>query len=130
FWIAVRSHVASYIYCPKAAVELEISTENHFRFRVPLQNGPCMKMALCIAIETNYPKNGVEFEIIKPNKRIKRHMKKPNTNRVVVGSDKGLTDLQEKLNVLKSKGILKGYEEQDGIRGAAIPSAPLGRVYY
>jgi hypothetical protein len=57
-------------------------------------------------------------------------MKKPNTNRVVVGSDKGLTDLQEKINFLKSKGILKGYEEQGGIRGAAIPIAPLGRVYY
>lgn len=59
-------------------------------------------------------------------------MKKPNTNRVIVGSDKGLTDLQERINFLNSKGILKGYEAQGGIRGAAMPFAiaPLGRVYY
>ena len=41
-------------------------------------------------------------------------MKTPNTNRVIVGSDKGLTDLQEKINSLNSKGILKGYEAQGG----------------
>ncbi len=60
-------------------------------------------------------------------------MKKPNTNRVVVGSDKGLTDLQEKINFLNAKGILKGYEAQGGIRGIydpASPALPNGKLYY
>jgi len=59
-------------------------------------------------------------------------MKKFTTKRVVVGSDIGLTDLEEKLKRLNSEGMLKGYEEQGGIRGAVMPThiAPLGRVYF
>ena len=60
-------------------------------------------------------------------------MKKPNTKRVIVGSDKGLTDLQEQINFLNSKGILKGYEEEGGIRGIydpTLPALPNGKLYW
>jgi hypothetical protein len=60
-------------------------------------------------------------------------MKQPNTKRIGVGSDKGLTDLQDKINSLKSKGISKGYEAQGGIRGIydpASPALPNGKLYY
>jgi hypothetical protein len=65
--------------------------------------------------------------IIRLSKRIKR------PKRVVVGSSKGLTDLQERINFLNAKGKLKGYEAHGGIRGiydAGNPALSTGKLHY